>query len=116
MKRRQVLSAAAALLFVATAAHAQRGQDRSGHQDQRGQVSRQDQQRQGGDDRRAAGPPQRGGDQGRRTGRASKHKPTRPARHRRAPIRGVPTKHVPSKPAQSRLAPRKCRISDEPSS
>jgi hypothetical protein len=76
MKRRQVLSAAAALLLVATAAHAQRGQsDRGGHPDQRGQVSRQDQQRQdqqrqdqqryGGDDRRAAMPQQRGGDQGR---------------------------------------------------
>jgi hypothetical protein len=68
MKRTQVLSAAAALLLVATAAHAQRGQDiRGGHQDQRGQVSRQDQQRQGGDDRRAAVPQQgaRGGDQGR---------------------------------------------------
>jgi len=64
MKRRQVLSAAAALLFVATAAHAQRGQDNRGHQDQRGQVSRQDQQRQGGDDRRGAMPQQRGGDQG----------------------------------------------------
>jgi hypothetical protein len=68
MKRTQVLSAAAALLLVATAAHAQRGQDtRGGHQDQRGQVSRQDQQRQGRDDRRAAVPQQgaRGGDQGR---------------------------------------------------
>ncbi len=66
MKRRQVLSAAAALLFVATAAHAQRGQDnRGGHQDQRGQVSRQDQQRQGSGDPRAAMPQQRGGGQGR---------------------------------------------------
>jgi hypothetical protein len=66
MKRRQVFSAAAALLVVATAAHAQRGQDRSGHQDQRGQVSRQDQQHQSADDRRAAVPQQRGGgDQGR---------------------------------------------------
>ncbi len=67
MKRTQVLSAAAALLLVATAAHAQRGQgDRGGHQDQHGQVSRQDQQHQGGDDRRAAVPQQRGGgDQGR---------------------------------------------------
>ncbi len=65
MKRTQVLSAAAALLLVATAAHAQRGQDnRGGHPDQRGQVSRQDQQRQGGDPR-AAMPQQRGGDQGR---------------------------------------------------
>jgi hypothetical protein len=66
MKRTQVLSAAAALLLVAQAAHAQRGQgDRGGHQDQRGQVSRQDQQRQGGEDRQAAMPQQRGGDQGR---------------------------------------------------
>jgi len=78
MKRTQVLSAAAALLLVATAAQAQRGQwDRGGHQDQRGQASRQDQQHQGGDDRRPAAPQQRGGgDQGRaHQGRAEQSRP-----------------------------------------
>jgi hypothetical protein len=66
MKRTQVLSAAMALLLVATAAHAQRGRDdRGGHQDQRGQASRQDQQHQRSDDRRAVLPQQRAGDQGR---------------------------------------------------
>jgi hypothetical protein len=53
MKRTQVLSAAAALLFVATAAHAQRGQgDRRGHQDQHAQAEPQEQQHRGGGDSR----------------------------------------------------------------
>ena len=66
MKRTQILSAATALLFVATTAQAQRGRgDRGGHQDQRGQVSPQDQQSQGRDDRRAGAPQQRGGKWGR---------------------------------------------------
>lgn len=67
MKRTQVLSAAAALLFVATAAQAQRGQDdRRGRQDQRGQVSPTDEQRHSDDDRRrVVEPQQRGVDQAR---------------------------------------------------
>ena len=54
MKRTQIVSTAAALLFIATAAHAQRGQDdRRGRQDQHAQAVPQDQQRHGGDSRDA---------------------------------------------------------------
>lgn len=66
MRRTQVLSAAAALLFVATAAQAQRGRgDRHGRQDQHAQPAPQDQQRQGGGDRRGGEAQPRGNDQGR---------------------------------------------------
>jgi hypothetical protein len=62
MQRTQLLSAAAALLFVATTAQAQRGQDdRRGHQDQRAQVSPTDQQRHSADDRRRVAEPQQRG-------------------------------------------------------
>ena len=55
MKRIQVLSAAAGLLFVATAAHAQRGQDdRHGRQGQHEQAAPQGRQRQDGGEWRGA--------------------------------------------------------------
>jgi hypothetical protein len=56
MKRTQMFSAAAVLLFVATAANAQRGQeDRRGRQDQHEQATPQNRQRQGGGDWRGEG-------------------------------------------------------------
>src|SRR5438477_513117 len=68
MKRTQVFSAAAALLFVATAAQAQRGQDdrhgrqnQNQNQNQREQVSPQVHERQGDDNRvRVENPQARG--------------------------------------------------------
>lgn len=67
MKHTRALSAAAGLLFVATAAQAQRGQnDRRDRQDQRAQVSPPDQRRRGDDDRRrVAESQQRGVEQAR---------------------------------------------------
>ena len=55
MKHTRILSAAAALLFVATAAQAQRGRDdHRDRQDQRGQGAQANPQHHGDDDRRAA--------------------------------------------------------------
>ena len=55
MKHTQIFSAAAALLFVATMAQAQRGQDdRRGRQEQRAQATPQDQRGRGDDNRRRA--------------------------------------------------------------
>lgn len=64
MKRTRILSAAAALLFTATAAQAQaqhEQNDRRGGQDQHGQASPREQQRHSNDDRARAAPAQQRG-------------------------------------------------------